>query len=214
MTVSESTRKSRLPAGERRAMVVDAALGEFARRGYEAASLGRIAAAAGISRTALYDHFASKHELFVELLTSHHKALIAFIGEPFAMDAPLRERMRLVFDAFFRFAEERPLAWQLLFPDRPPLDERAAAEHRRRRADANRLLAQIIEREVRCTDVDPDSAVGRAIFTIHQEAMHGAARWWRHHPEVPREELVRAMMATLWTGLGAVERDEPWVQDR
>ena len=204
-------RKGRLPAPARRELIVDAALAEFAERGYEAASVGRIAAAAGISRTVLYDHFPSKHALFVELLTAQHAALLAFIGEPIALEIPMRERMRLTFEAFFRFAEERPLAWRLLFPDHPPLDEQAAEEHRRRRAEANRVRARMIEPIVQEMGVDPASDVGRAIFAIHHEAMHGAARWWRSHPEVQRAELVRAVMATLWTGMSAVERGEPWV---
>ena len=182
--------KSRLPAGARRALIVDAALEEFAERGYEAASVGRIAAAAGISRTVLYDHFPSKHALFVELLSSQHAALLGFIGEPIGMDIPMRERMQLTFDAFFLFAEERPLAWRLLFPDNPPLDEHVADEHRRRRAEANRLRAKMIE-----------------------PIVQGAARWWRAHPDVPRAEVVRAVMATLWTGMSAVERGEPWVAE-
>jgi AcrR family transcriptional regulator len=175
--------------------------------------VGRIAAAAGISRTVLYDHFPSKHALFVELLSSQHAALLGFIGEPIGMDIPMRERMQLTFDAFFLFAEERPLAWRLLFPDNPPLDEHVADEHRRRRAEANRLRAKMIEPIVQEMGVDPDSVVGRAIFSIHQEAMHGAARWWRAHPDVPRAEVVRAVMATLWTGMSAVERGEPWVAE-
>lgn len=211
--ISSGPTRSRMPAGERRALITQAALAEFAQRGYEAASIGRIAAAAGISRTVLYDHFPSKHALFVELLTSHHAALVHFIGEPIAMDAPMRERMRLMFDAFFRFAQERPLAWRLLFPDHPPLDETVAAEHRRRRTQANRLLAKMIEPDVRAAGVDPESAVARAIFTVQQEAMHGLARWWQVHPEVPRAELVRAMMASLWIGMGAIDRGEPWVED-
>jgi AcrR family transcriptional regulator len=206
--------KSRLPAAVRRALIVDAALEEFARRGYEAASVGRIAAAAGISRTVLYDHFPSKHALFVELLSAQHAALLAFIGKPIGMDIPMREQMQLTFDAFFRFAEERPLAWRLLFPDNPPLDEKVANEHRRRRAAANRVLAKMIEADVRALGVAPESDVGRAIFTIHQEAMHGAERWWRAHPKVPRAEVVRAVMATLWTGMSAVERGEPWVAEQ
>jgi hypothetical protein len=30
---------------------------------------------------------------------------------------------------------------------------------------------------------------------------------------VPRQEIVQGVVAALWTGMGAVERGEPWVQD-
>ena len=198
--------RARLPASERRELIVEAALGEFARRGYEAASIGRIAAAAGVARTVLYDHFPSKHALFVELLSDQHAALLAHLSAPIASDAPMRERMRATFDAFFAFAEERPLAWQLLFPHHPPVDPDVSAEQRRCRTESNRVLAQLLVEDARSAGIDPDSQVGRAVFAMHQEAMHGAVRWWQAHPEVERAELVEATMVTLWTGLGAAER--------
>jgi AcrR family transcriptional regulator len=199
--------KQRIRASERRELVVESALPEFAQRGYEAASMGRIAAAAGISRTVLYDHFPSKRALFFELVTEQHSLLLAHLREPIASDAPMRERMRATFDAFFTFAQERPLAWGLLFPDHPPMDPSVADEHRRSRAESNRLLAGLLVADAQRAGLDPESPVGRAVFLMHQEALHGAARWWQGHPEVDREVLVEAAMAALWTGLGAAERD-------
>jgi AcrR family transcriptional regulator len=200
------TPKPRLRAPERRSLIVDAALREFAGRGYEAASMGRIAESAGISRTVLYDHFPAKHALFVELLREQHAALLAYLEAGIAASAPMRERMRATFDAFFAFAEENPLAWRLLFPDHPPVDPDVAAEQRRCRAESNRMLARLLVADARRAGIDPESNVGRVVFTIHQEALHGAARWWQAHPEVPRGELVEATMTALWTGLGVAER--------
>jgi AcrR family transcriptional regulator len=204
--MSTRTPKPRLRAPARRSLIVDAALREFAERGYEPASMGRIAQSAGISRTVLYDHFPAKHALFVELLRDQHAALLAHLEVELAGEAPMRERMQATYEAFFAFAEEHPLAWRLLFPDHPPVDPDVAAEQRRYRAESNRLLAQLLEADARRAGIDPDSSAGRVVFTIHQEALHGAARWWQAHPEVPRAELVEAAMTALWTGLGVAER--------
>ena len=46
------------------------ALEQFARHGYEAASVNEICLAAGVSKGAFYHHFSSKQELFLELLTT------------------------------------------------------------------------------------------------------------------------------------------------
>jgi len=206
-------RKRRIPAAARRELIVEAAIAEFAERGYEAASIGRIAAAAGITRSVLYDHFPSKHSLFVELLRSQNVDLIEFMRVQIAADAPLRERLRGTCDAFFQFAEERPLAWRLLFPSHPPVDAEVVSEYSRARTRSNRLLAQAWAPDARRTGVDPQSGAGRAIFAMHMEALRGAARWWHAHPEVTRPELVTAAMAVLWTGMGAVDRGEAWVSD-
>ncbi len=51
-----------------RALLVDAALRVFAEHGYEEATVEDIAAAAGYSKGAYYFHFASKEDIFLELL--------------------------------------------------------------------------------------------------------------------------------------------------
>ena len=200
------TPKPRLRGHQRRDLILDAALREFAERGYELASMGQIATVAGASRSVLYDHFPSKHALFVEVLSCQHDVLLAHLSERIASGGPMRERIRGTFDAFFAFAEERPLAFSLLFPDNPPVDPAVAAEYRKRRAESNRLLSPLLEADARRAGIDPDSPVGRAVFVIHQEALQGAARWWRSHPDVARRDLVEAAVAALWTGLGAAER--------
>jgi AcrR family transcriptional regulator len=57
-----------LPAAERRAAIVDAALEVFGKRSYAGATTAEIARAAGISEPILYRHFASKRELYCACL--------------------------------------------------------------------------------------------------------------------------------------------------
>ena len=198
--------KTRLRAPERRSLIVDAALEEFAERGYEAASMGRIAEAAGVSRTVLYDHFPAKQALYISLLRDQHAALLAHLRASLVSEGTMESRMRATYDAYFGFAEEHPLALRVLFPDNPPVDPDVAGEQRRCRVEANRLLAGLLEGDARRAGIDPASDVGRVVFLIHLEALHGVARWWDAHPTVPRSELVEGTMTALWTGLGVAER--------
>jgi AcrR family transcriptional regulator len=57
--------RSRLAATDRRAAIVDAALGVFSTRTYGRATTAEIARAAGVTEPILYRHFASKRELFL-----------------------------------------------------------------------------------------------------------------------------------------------------
>jgi AcrR family transcriptional regulator len=198
--------KRRLSASARRALIVDAALEEFAAHGYEGASMGRIGGRAGISRTVLYDHFPSKRALFVALLEAEHADLLTHLRDAIVGDAPTQERVRAAIEAFFAFAEREPLAWRLLFPDHPPVDPDAAADHRRLRSEANRLLAAMLGPDARRAGLDPASPVGQAFFALQQAALRGAVRWWHAHPDVTRQELVEAAMALMWTGIGGLER--------
>jgi len=61
-------RQRRLPRAETRRRVLDAAARVFAERGYDAATLDDVAAAAGFSKGAVYSNFTDKREVFLSLM--------------------------------------------------------------------------------------------------------------------------------------------------
>ncbi len=203
MTIN--TPKTRLRGSQRRELIVEAATAEFAERGYEAASIGRIAKAAGVARTVLYDHFASKHALFVEVLGFEQEEMLRYLSAALGSEGSTEDRWRAAFDAFFAFVEEQPLGWQLLFPANPPLDPEAALEYRRVRTESNRVLANLLADDARHAGLEPESVRARALFAIHRDALTAAARWWQNHPQVSRAEIVDSAMAALWTGFGGLQ---------
>lgn len=77
----------------------EAALGLFARHGYAAVSMREIAGEVGVGAGALYNHFATKQDLLVELMTAHMEALLAAWAETNAADLPPADRL----EAFSRF---------------------------------------------------------------------------------------------------------------
>src|SRR2546423_12582290 len=70
-----TTSRKRVPAAQRRTLLLDAADQVFADRGYRAAGVDVIARHAGVSVPVLYDHFRSKTDLYAELLARHYQAL-------------------------------------------------------------------------------------------------------------------------------------------
>jgi AcrR family transcriptional regulator len=63
-----SSAGTRLPAAERRAAIVDAALRVFSEGSYAGATTAQIAREAGVSEPILYRHFASKRALYAACL--------------------------------------------------------------------------------------------------------------------------------------------------
>jgi TetR/AcrR family transcriptional regulator len=67
-SASASPASARLPAAERRAAIVDAALRVFSTGSYSAATTAEIAREAGVSEPILYRHFESKRALYLVCL--------------------------------------------------------------------------------------------------------------------------------------------------
>lgn len=75
-------------------LVLDAAAAEFARHGYPRANLQHVAERTGLTKGALYGHFASKEQL-ARALTGHLDAVAAEILARYAdPESPARERLR------------------------------------------------------------------------------------------------------------------------
>jgi AcrR family transcriptional regulator len=203
-TPSSERPRLRLPAAERRELITRAALDEFAQVGYEAASVGRIAKAAGVARTVLYDHYPSKQALFIDLLASEQRELLRYLSAALSSSGSTEQRWRALFDAFFKFVEEHPTAWAMMFPRRPPLDEEALYEIGQLRSEFNQVLVGVLAADARRAGLEPGSIKARALFAIHRDALTAAAHWWQNHPEVSRNDMVDSAMAALWTGFGGL----------
>jgi len=76
----------------KRSRIVDAATRHFAEHGYHAARVGDIAAALGIAKGSIFQHFGSKDGLFFEV---YKKAVRSF---PAYLDAPAQVRERGFFE--------------------------------------------------------------------------------------------------------------------
>lgn len=60
--------RHRLPAQERRAAIVEAAIRLFAEKGFRGTTTREIAAAVGVSEPVLYEHFATKRDLYTAII--------------------------------------------------------------------------------------------------------------------------------------------------
>ena len=204
MATEERTRR-RLSAGERRERILAAATEVFAERGYNGASMGEIAARAGVVASVIYDHFGSKRELAVHLLELHGAALIERTIvelEP----APPRELVRTSIDLFFRFMEQDPFVWRFLFRD-PPADAEIATAHKRIQSQATEGITAMIRgaRQPAATlaGVEYERATVMLAKTA-QEGLQGLAKWWFENRDVPRDEVVAIADALLWEGFGTL----------
>jgi TetR/AcrR family transcriptional regulator of autoinduction and epiphytic fitness len=77
----------------KRAAIVQAAIAEFRANGFEATSMDRVAATAGVSKRTVYNHFPSKDDLFAQILQELWACSAAASPAAYRPDQPLRDQM-------------------------------------------------------------------------------------------------------------------------
>jgi AcrR family transcriptional regulator len=195
--------RRRLPAAERRALILDAALNTFAAHGYDGAAMDEIATAAGVTKAVVYDHVASKRELYTQLLDAIRNEIERTIDD--ALRSPGtegEERVRAATEAVYRYAEERPVETRLLVlelqganvsPIGRELEERIAHG-----------IAGTLGGDPGLFDGHPERALQLSILAeLLKSAVLGLIAWWYRHPGVPRGDLVDRSVAVIWP---AIER--------
>jgi len=106
---------ARLPADQRRRQLLDIACRIFADSGFHASAMDDIAGAAGVTKPVLYQHFASKRALFVEVLEDVGGQLLTSLGVATAEATTGRDRVEAGFTNYFRFVTGNEPAFRVLF---------------------------------------------------------------------------------------------------
>jgi AcrR family transcriptional regulator len=192
--------RERLPAGERRALIVEAAGRLFGERGYEATRLEDVASAAGVTKPILYRHFASKDALYLALLEQHREDLGSFAGVVPAEGEP-EERLRAVLEVWFAYVEAHSYAWKMLFRDAGGGSEIRAFRvqvHARARAVLVELIRSLSEVPIPRRELEP-------LAELMSMGMASLVLWWIDNPDASRRAIVDAM-TRVWVGLVVAKR--------
>lgn len=134
----------RLNATARREQLVDVAVTVFARHGYHAASMNDIAVAAGVTKPVLYQHFASKKDLYIALLDEVGRRLLTQISKATAEAVDGRSQTLAGFTAYFRWVADDHDAFRLLFGNGPRSDDEFADAVRRVSDEVAAAIATLI----------------------------------------------------------------------
>lgn len=195
---------------DRREIIEQAATEVFAERGYRGASIDEIARRSGITPPVVYDHFASKQDLYQRLLVRHYAALrdiwfaYALSGEP------IRSWMPTAIDEWFAYVEANPFAGRMLFRDSSG-DPAVAALHREVTEESRSEMMPLVRHEASAAGIDEQDVTWMDLtWEILRAVLQGLALWWVDHPRVPRDRIVEAAMNGMWIGFERVLAGETW----
>jgi AcrR family transcriptional regulator len=181
---------------QRREVIEQAAVGVFADHGFNGAAMDEIARRSGVSVPVVYDHFASKLELYKRLLERTRNELLAMWGEHLFGEEPADTRIPKAIDAWARFVEANREATRMYFRDADG-DPDAERVHKEIKDQARVALGVVLGRLV---EGERDQEELEMRGEIIRAGLVGLALWWHDHPHVPRERIVAAGLDVMWRG--------------
>ena len=191
---------TRLPAPRRRRQLLDAARDAFATRGFHGTSMDDVAEAAGVTKPVLYQHFASKRQLYLELLDDVGNQLLEAITMATA-DAPSpRRQVEAGFAAYVTYVASHENAFRLLFGGGARRDDEFADAVRRVESAIAEAVAALIDADIDDAHrrVLAQGIVGMAEGVIRQHLADGGP--------IDADSLGRQLADLAWGGLRNVRR--------
>jgi AcrR family transcriptional regulator len=180
--------RRRLTKEERREVIERAATELFAERGYDGAGMDLIAQRSGVTVPVLYDHFASKDDLYRRLLERQRDDLVQFWAQRLPLPAGPQALEHLI-DAYYQYVEAHPFAYRMYFRD---------TTHRDIQQQGVTMLAALLKTVPGFEDAD--QATLEMSTEVMRTGLIGLALWWQEHPDIAREQVVRAAMRALSMG--------------
>lgn len=103
-------------------------------------------------------------------------------------------------DAYFRFVEDGPARWRVLFGGGAAVSGDIAEVAMQLHLETERRFAALFRQAAPNADEQQLVAFAHTIGG----AAHQLAQWWLRTPGVPRSYVVESYCAVTWGGLGAV----------
>jgi AcrR family transcriptional regulator len=190
----------RLTAAARREQLLDVALEVFSRNGFHATSMNEVAEAAGVTKPVLYQHFASKRELYLALLQEEGARLLTAISVATNSANSPRAQVEQGFAAYFRWVALDREAFLLLFGSGARRDEEFAEEVHKVEDAIAAAVAPLIQ-----ADIGPDQQ--RTLAYALVGLAEGTSRHLvRHDAGFDPDRLARQVADLAWAGLRGVRR--------
>jgi AcrR family transcriptional regulator len=196
MSTTNNDPGTRLGATERRQQLLGAALDTFGTNGFTATSMNDIAVAAGVTKPVLYQHFESKHHLFLELLSDTSSRLIALIEEAVSSASSGREKLENAVSAYVHFFSETPANYRVIYGEGVRTEPAFASEHRAIQESFDSFTAEHIE----------IAGLGQELRLLAAHALTGQLEaaigyWLSTGRQQDADELAALMSSLAWRGL-------------
>jgi AcrR family transcriptional regulator len=206
----EKKTQQRLSAASRREQLRGAALAEFGRRGFHLTQMEHVAAAAGVSKALLYQHFDSKEQLFSEVAGSIVTGFTIRLEAAVSTAETSLDRVRALVGVLFDLATEEPDAWSLIVRhlDKPEV----GAELRDLRDGFGEATTALLLARRRATlppaELAANERRARLLVPLVYGSLFSLISWWLEHPDTSRDKAEAMAVDFIWLGLDRIRSGE------
>jgi AcrR family transcriptional regulator len=196
-TIGQKPRGGRLPRRERRAQLLDSALGVFVAQGYHAAAMDDIAERAGVSKPVLYQHFPGKLDLYLALLDSACDEVIDNCRQALAATHDNKTRVAAAMAAFYSYVAAENGAFRLVF-ESDLTSEPAVREHVDRvTSECAAMIADVIHDDTGL----PGEASRLLAVSLVGMAQVSARFWISEAAGISQPQAVELVSGLAWRGI-------------
>lgn len=135
---------SRASGGDKRRMILDAAVVAFARRGFHACRVSDIADEANVAYGLVYHYFRSKDEILDTLFLDRWNVLLVFIAQTAEEPSPPREKLHAIAAAIIDFYRYDPALMKVIIVDVMRSANTFGLRHTDKIAEAYVLIGEIV----------------------------------------------------------------------
>lgn len=173
----------------------------FGTAGYHETGMHDIAKRAGVTKPVVYQHFASKQELYTAVVAEAAELMSDTIGKAVAQAQGPRDQVERGFQAFVHFMADEPATFRVLFAEANRGDETIAQLVR----DAENAIAEHITSLIAVPTIGEEErrVLAHAVVGLAE----GASRHWASSPSrLASDDLARLLAQLAWAGLRGERR--------
>ena len=203
--------RARMTGKQRREQLVDVGRKLFAAKGFEGTSVEEIAAAAGVSKPVIYEHFGGKEGLYAVVVDREIDALLSAITATLTSNGTSRQIIERAALALLDYIEGSTDGFRILVRDSPP--GQSTGTFASLMSDVASQVEYILVAAFKRHHLDPKAAPMYAQMLVGMIAMTG--QWWLDSRKFKKHEVAAHVVNLAWNGLTELERrptlelDEP-----
>jgi AcrR family transcriptional regulator len=196
------TGRVRMSALQRRDQLVEVSRAVFAERGFDAASIEEIAAAAGISKPVVYEHFGDKEGLYAIVVDREVTRLMSMMTESLTSDRP-RVLLEQAATALFDYIDDHTDGFFVLLRPHPGGAQRGTFGTVMREVAA--LLSDRLVLVCRRYGYPEELAPMYAAMLVGMVALTG--EWWAEARTPSKREVITQVVNMAWNGVSHLEKE-------